>query len=400
MTVVFTDVAGFTGIGERLDPETLHRVMTRYFDAMRDVLERHGGTVEKFIGDAVMAVFGVPTLHEDDALRAVRAADEMRDRLTELNEELDREWGVQIRVRTGVNTGEVVVGDPRAGQSLVVGDAVNVAARLEQAAAQGEILLGPNTRRLVRDAVDVEATELLALKGRGEPVRAFRLRSLLPGAPAFARRLDSPMVGRDRERLLVEQALDRAVQDRTCHLFTVLGAAGVGKSRLASEVIASSSAEALVLSGRCLPYGEGITFWPVVEIVRTAAGLSEGDSPEEARHKLVSVLEGEEERDLIAERVAQVIGLAGGPGELHETWWGVRRFLETLAQRRPLIAIFDDLHWAQPALLDLVEYIAEWSRHAPILLLCLTRPELLDDRPQWGGGKVNATSIQIGRAHV
>jgi len=395
VTVVFTDVAGFTGIGERLDPETLRRVMTQYFDHMRDVLEHHGGTVEKFIGDAVMAVFGVPTLHEDDALRATRAAVQMRDRLAELNERLDREWGVRIRVRTGVNTGEVVAGDPGAGQSLVVGDAVNVAARLEQAATPGEILLGPSTQRLVRDAVEVESTELLALKGRGEPVRAFRLLSIVPGAPAFARRLDSPMIGRERERLLLQQAFDRAVEDQTCHLFTVLGAAGVGKSRLASEVITACSAEALVLSGRSLPYGEGITFWPVIEIVRAAAGLTEDDSPEQARGKIHEVLRDEEDRDLVAARVAQLVGLPDATAELQETWWGVRRFLEALARRRPLIVIFDDLQWAEPVLLDLIDHAAERTRNAPVLLVCLARPEMLDARPGWSGGKVNATSILL-----
>jgi len=291
VTVVFTDMTGSTAMGERLDPETLRRVMTRYYEVLREVLERHGGTVEKFIGDGVMAVFGIPIVHEDDALRAVRAAADMRAELARLNAELDRDHGVTIGIRTGVNTGEVVTG-AGSGDSLATGDAVNVAARLEQAAQPGEVLIGQDTYRLVRDAVEVDGVDPLALKGKADPVPAFRLRSVAVGVEGLARHLDSPMVGRDRERQLLTQAFDRSIDESTCHLFTVLGAAGVGKSRLVAEFLSSVRDTATVLLGRCLPYGEGITYWPITEIVTAAAGIAEADSPEEATRKLFALLEG------------------------------------------------------------------------------------------------------------
>ncbi len=271
VTVVFCDVTGSTNLGERLDPESLRRVMSRYFDEMKTALESHGGTVEKFIGDAVMAVFGIPVLHEDDALRAVRAAQEMRERLDRLNEDLERERGVRLLNRTGVNTGEVVTGARDAGQSLVIGDAVNVAARLEQAAEPGEILIGDTTYRLIRDAVHTEPLEPLALKGKEQPVKAHRLLDVPETAPDAARRLVSPMVGRDRQLGVLRRAFEDAVTDSACHLFTVLGTAGVGKSRLVNEFVTEVERHATVLRGRCLPYGEGITFWPVRELVQAAA---------------------------------------------------------------------------------------------------------------------------------
>ncbi|MGH2661976.1 MAG: ATP-binding protein [Actinomycetota bacterium] len=395
VTVVFTDVTGSTALGERLDPESLRRLMTRYFDEMRTVLERHGGTVEKFIGDAIVAVFGVPVLHEDDALRAVRAAAEMRDALETLNEELDREWGVRIQVRTGVNTGEVVAGDPALGQSMVVGDAVNVAARLEQTAPPDSIQIGATTYRLVRDAVEVAGLEPLALKGKAQAVPAYRLLHVRPGAPAFERRMDSPMVGRDREQLLLNQAFERAAEERSCHLFTVLGAAGVGKSRLAAELVSMCRMRARVHGGRCLPYGEGITFWPIVEVVREAAEITDEDSAQQGRTKIDALLEGQEDADLVAERVAQVVGLADVTTEAEEITWAVRRLFEALAETEPLVVVLDDIHWAEPTLLDLIEHVADWSRDAPLLLVCLARAELLDIRPTWGGGKLNATSIHL-----
>jgi class 3 adenylate cyclase/tetratricopeptide (TPR) repeat protein len=395
VTLVFTDVASSTELGERLDAESLRKVMSRYFEAMREAIEHHEGTVEKFIGDAVMAVFGVPTLHEDDALRAVRAADEMRTALGALNEELDREWGVRVETRTGVNTGEVVVGDPGSDQGLVLGDAVNVAARLEQVAGAGEILIGADTHRLVRDAVEAEAMEPLLLKGKREAVPAFRLLAVKPGAPGYTRRLDSPMVGRDGERILLWQAFERAVRDRTCHLFTILGVAGVGKSRLAGELTTASSERATILGGRCLPYGEGITYWPVVEMVRQAAGITEQDTFEAVRARIRDVLAGEADAPLVADRLAPLFGAAGGATGTEEASWAVRRFLESVAATRPVVVVFDDIHWGEPIFLDLVEYVAEWSREAPILLVCLARPELLDARSEWGGGKLNATSIHL-----
>ena len=229
VTIVFTDVTGSTALGEQLDPEAMRRVMDRYFAEMRTVLERHGGTVEKFIGDAVMAVFGIPVVHEDDALRALRAASEMRERLAALNSELSAERGVTIAVRTGVNTGEVVAGDPGQGQAFATGDAVNVAARLEQAAAPGQILIGPQTHRLVREAVRAEAVAPLDLKGKAEPVEAWRLVEVLPYAPAFSRRIDAPFVGRERELAALRTAYERVRDERSCELVTVTGAPGIDR---------------------------------------------------------------------------------------------------------------------------------------------------------------------------
>src|SRR6266545_3370483 len=278
VTVVFSDLAGSTSLGERLDRESLGRVMARWFEAMRAVLERHGGTVQKFIGDAVMAVFGIPALHEDDAVRAVRAAAELRRGLEGLNRDLLRDWGVTLEMRTGINTGEVVAGDPNVGDALVLGDAVNVAARLEQVAA-------------------------LTLKGNGQPVAAFRLLSVTPGVPGHARRLDAPMVGRERPLRLLRDVFEAAAGDGACHLVTVLGPAGVGKSRLAAEFLAEVGEQATVLRGRCLSYGEGITYWPVTELLRAAAGLTDADGPDAARAKL-EALAGEERAAPIADRLA------------------------------------------------------------------------------------------------
>jgi class 3 adenylate cyclase/tetratricopeptide (TPR) repeat protein len=392
VTVVFADVAGSTPLGERLDPEALRRVMGRYFDRMKAVIERHGGTVEKFIGDAVMAVFGLPTLHEDDALRAVRAAVDMRTALAELNRELERERGVAIAVRTGVNTGEVVAGDG-SGETLATGDTINTAARLQQAAEPDEILIGGPTYRLVRDAVTAEPVEALDLKGKADPVPAFRLLEVAVDAEAVPRRRDSPMVGRRREQDLLRLAFGRAVEERGCHLVTVLGPAGVGKSRLVEEFL--GTVDAASFRGRCLPYGEGITYWPLIEVIRQAAGIAEGDDPQAARAKLRGLCATGERGDLVFERVSQVLGLSADSAVPEETFWAIRRLLETLAQVRPVIVVFDDIHWGEPTFFDLIEHIAEWTQDAPLLMVCLSRRELLEARPGWGGGKVNATMTQL-----
>ncbi|MDQ3865672.1 MAG: AAA family ATPase [Actinomycetota bacterium] len=394
VTVVFADVSGSTAIGERLDPESLRRVMARYFEEMRRVLDRHGGTIEKFIGDAVMAVFGIPVVHEDDALRAVRAAVEMREALAALNEELRGSWGVELAVRIGVNTGEVVAGDHAESQSFVAGDAVNVAARLEQAAGTGEIWIGEATYRLVRDAVRVDTPASLRLRGKEHEVPAHRLLTVASGSPGIARRLDSALVGREHERRLLDEVFSRAVRERACHLFTILGPAGVGKSRLIEEFLRSARDRARVVRGRCLPYGEGITFWPVIEAVKDAAGLVGEDSPDEVRRHVRALLD--DEAGPVAERLLEAIGLSGAPVGGEETFWAVRKFLEALARPTPLVAVFDDVHWGEPTFLDLLRHVAEWSHDAPILLLCLARPELLDLRPVWGGGMLNATTVLLG----
>ena len=395
VTALFSDVTGSTAMGERLDPETLRRVMSRYFEAMRSVIEHHGGTVEKFIGDAVMAVFGIPRSHEDDALRAVRAARDMGRALQELNSRFERDHGITITVRTGINTGEVVSGEIRDRQQLATGDTVNVAARLEQAAAPGEILLGGDTYRLVRDAVEVEQVAPLELKGKSEPVQAFQLVSVAEMVPGIARRLDAAFVGRARERGLLRDAFARAVADRSSYLFTVLGPAGVGKSRLVAEVIDELDGGCTVTSGRCLPYGDGITFWPVIEILKTSAGIGDADGPSDVQGKLLEALGADEDAGSVQAKLSALLGLAPQSGSIEETFWAVRRFLEGLVSGGPLIVVIDDLHWAEPTLLDLIEHVADWSRDAPILLVCLARPEFLDERPGWGGGKMNAASILL-----
>ncbi len=394
VTIVFADVTGSTALGERLDPEALRRVMGRYFDEMAAVIESHGGTVEKFIGDAVMAVFGIPRLHEDDAVRAVRAAIGMREALASLNTELEREHGEGLAARIGVNTGEVVAGDPSAGQRLVTGDAVNVAARLEQAAAPGEILLGEPTFRLVKDAVEVEPVDALALKGKEERVPAFRLLDVSAGAAGHERHLDSPMVGRAKELSLLEHALERAVTDRTSHLFTLMGPAGVGKSRLVHEFLNGPAAGATILRGRCLSYGEGITLFPIAEVVHRAAAILDSDLPAVARSKLDAVLVGAPDAERVAGLVAGLFGWAE-PGATEDAFWAVRKLLEHLARERPVVVVFDDIHWGEPTFLDLIEHLADWTREAALLLLCIARPELLEVRPGWGGGKMNATSILL-----
>jgi class 3 adenylate cyclase/tetratricopeptide (TPR) repeat protein len=380
VTVLFCDVTGSTALGERLDPESLRRVMARYFEAMTAVIERHGGTVEKFIGDAVMAVFGVPVLHEDDALRGLRAAAEMQQAVTGLNEELERDYGTTLELRIGVNTGEVVTGTK---ERLATGDAVNVAARLEQAASPGEVLLGEETFRLAREGVEVEPVEPLALKGKTEPVTALRLVAVLPDAPAMARRADASMVGRERELDRLHDAFSQALRDSSCQLFTLLGVAGVGKSRLALEFLAGLE-NATVVHSRCLSYGEGITYWPVVGVLKQLLG-------DEPRARFVEL--GADE--LAAETILGVLGEAEAVGSTDEIAWAVRKLLEAAADERPLVVVIDDVHWGEPALLDLIEHIADLSRDASMLLLCMARPELLDRRPAWAGGKLNATTVLL-----
>jgi class 3 adenylate cyclase/tetratricopeptide (TPR) repeat protein len=393
VTVLFTDVTGSTVLGQELDPESLLRIMSRYFEEMKSVVERHGGTVEKFAGDAVLAVFGVPRLHEDDALRAVRAGIEMQQALEGLNEEFERTWGVRIETRTGVNTGEVMAGAPGRGESLVIGDAVNVAARLEQAARPGEILLGEATYRLARDAVVAEGIAPLTLKGIARPVPAWRLLQVVPGAPGWTRRLDSPLVGRDRELGALWETFNRSVQAGACELVSVMGPAGVGKSRLASEFISDVAARATVVMGRCLPYGEGITFWPIIEVLRHAAGVNERDSSEHARAKISQLLPPTDESALVLDRLAALLDISERLPSVQETFWGVRKLFEGLAQRRPLVVVFDDLQWAEPTLLDLLEYLAASIRSAPVQMVCLARPEILDSRPGWMGGERDNASV-------
>jgi class 3 adenylate cyclase/tetratricopeptide (TPR) repeat protein len=345
VTVVFCDVVGSTALGESVDPEALRGLLADYFERMRAILERHGGSVEKFIGDAVMAVFGVPVVHEDDALRAVRAAVEMREALPAL--------GVEGRI--GVMTGEVVTGTE---ERLATGDAVNVAARLQQQAKPGEILIGAETMRLTRDAVVAEAVEPLDLKGKTEPVPAYLLIRAgdLPERPHAG-----PFVGRGRELAVLGQAWERTLAAPACELVTIVGDAGVGKSRLVAEALATVGAA--VVRGRCLPYGEGITYWPVVEVLKQLRVMSPDDRAAAAIRSLL----GETETATSAEEVA----------------WAFRKTLEHASAERPLVVVFDDIQWGEETFLDLIEHVALLSSGSAILLLCTARPELSESRPAW-----------------
>jgi class 3 adenylate cyclase/tetratricopeptide (TPR) repeat protein len=345
VTVLFCDVSGSTSLGETLDPERLRTLLARYFQRMKAIVESHGGTVEKFIGDAVMAVFGVPVLHEDDALRALRAAVEMRDAVPELG----------IEARIGVTTGEVVTGTE---ERLATGDAVNVAARLEQAAEPGEVLIGRPTLALVRDAVEVEPLAPLVLKGKSEPVPAYRL---LGVREVPERRQEAMFVGRERELATLRQAWRRVQAEPHCELVTLVGEAGVGKSRLVAELV--HDVEATVVLGRCLPYGEGITYWAVVEVLKQL----DRQPSEAAAAAAIGSLLGETETATSAEEIA----------------WAFRKTLEHAAAELPLVVVFDDIQWGDETFLDLIEHVALLSTGFSILLLCIGRPELHERRQSW-----------------
>ena len=392
VTVVFCDLKGSTSLGEQLDSESVREVLGVYFSAMRQVLERHGGTVEKYIGDAIMAVFGLPRLHEDDALRAVRAAFEMGTVLQDLNVRLQATWGVRLQNRTGVNTGEVVAADSVAGQRLATGDTINVAARLEQAAPADEVLIGDGTFRLVKDAVTAEPMELLELKGRSTPVRAYRLIGVGRGE-AITRRADLPVVGRRQEFARLLDAFVRALGDSHCEAVTVLGQAGLGKSRLIEEFVHHAGGRAQVLRGRCLHYGDGITFWPIAEALRQAAGILLEDQEAEAWAKLSSLV-GDGHED-VALRLWSLLGSGRGSYGKDELLWSVRHVLETIARRRPLVVIFDDIHWAERIFLDLIEYVVDTSGGVPLLIVCAARHELLDEYPGFLVGHRAAHRIEL-----
>lgn len=343
VTVLFCDVVGSTALGESIDPEALRALLAGYFERMRQIVERHGGVVEKFIGDAVMAVFGVPVVHEDDALRACRTAVEMRAALPEL--------GVQGRI--GVATGEVVTGT---GERLATGDAVNVAARLQQAARPGEVLIGEAAHLLCRRAIEAELVEPLVVKGKAEAVPAFRLAAVLEESEPRALH---PFVGRERELAVVRRAWTRAVAEGRCEPVTITGEAGVGKSRLAMEALATFD-DVRVVRGRCLPYGEAITYWPVVEVIKQVGAVPSDPAAASAIRSLL----GQPKVGTTAEEIA----------------WSFRKLLEEAA---PVICVFDDLQWGEDAFLDLIEHVVLLSSGSPILFLLLARPHLVERRPVW-----------------
>nr|MDP9320879.1 AAA family ATPase [Chloroflexota bacterium] len=403
VTVLFADIVGSTAIGASHDPEVVRRTLSRAFSEVRQVLETHGGTVEKFIGDAVMAVFGIPQTHDDDADRAVRAAFALRDRIAALN--ATGRFALELRI--GVNSGQVVTGD--AGETLVTGDAVNAGARLQAAAAPNEILVGALTQQLTEGAVRYGATREIEAKGIGRLSvwPAAELASTLPAQHRGIAGLRAPLIGRDDELRLLVDSHRKLASERRAALVTIFGSAGVGKSRLVAE-FAEAIGPDRVRRGRCLPYGEGITLWPVVEILRADTGITAVDSHEEATQKLRSAVlasfaEASEDAEAVARRLSVLAGTASRedvlpevPAETmqQELRWGLRRYLERRAATQPLTLVFDDIHWAEAALLDLIEHLAEWSR-APLFLLCMARPDLRELRATWGGGLMNSSAIRL-----
>jgi class 3 adenylate cyclase len=393
VTVVFCNLKGSAELADRLDSEALREVLTLYFSAMTPVVERHGGTVEKYIGDVVMAVFGLPRLHEDDALRAVRAAVQMREELAEVNVRLRAGYGVALESRTGVSTGEVVTGEGGGAQRLATGDTVNVAARLEQAAPPGEILIGESTYRLVREAVAVVPAGPLGLTDEPGAVPAYRLLSVAADTSS-ARSAGLPLVGRARELAALDAEFRRSVAGPEGRLITLVGEAGVGKSRLIEEFVRGIAGQAAVLRGRCLSYGDGITFFPVAEVLRQAAGIVPEDSTEDARIRLRSCF-GERLADATS-RIESVLGLSPDVYAQEELFWAVRVVLGELARRRPLVVVFDDIHWAEPAFLDLLESILDASLSVPLLLVCAARYESREDRPGFAAGRPAASQLELG----
>jgi DNA-binding SARP family transcriptional activator len=362
---------GDSAAPRRLDPELRRRLGDRVLQQVAPVAVRNGATVERLSSDRAMAVFGVPAAHEDDALRAVKTAAELL---------ANQAAGLQI----GIDTGVVLTGDASVGDPLVTGDALDSAAFLQRSSRPGAVVIGDATRQLVRDAVTVDGVELAAEPG-GEPETAWVLLELHAGAPAFERRFDAPLIGRGADLAQLRQAFERTTRERRAHLVTVFGEAGVGKTRLVHELIRSVADEAQALTGRCLSYGEAITYWPLREIVEQAAG------GRDIRELLAESVEAE----AVAERLETAIGSGTGAAVKEEVFWAVRKLAESLAREAPLLIVFEDVHWAEPTLLDLIEYVADWIREAPVLVACLARPELLDERPAWGGGKLNATSILL-----
>ena len=388
VTIVFANPKPHTESGESLEPNAFTDVMTTYFEAMKIALERHGGTVEKFIGDAVMAVFGLPVRHEDDALRAVRAAADMQAALPALNQAFGDRYGVRLLNHIGVNTGEVIAtGDASTGQRLVTGDTVNTAARLEQAAGPAEIILGELTHRLTRDQIEVEVIPPLALKGKAEPVPAYRLVSVREH-PAERATQTTQFVGREAEMARLSEALFSAAGHQRPRLVTVVGDAGVGKSRLIREFATSTKHEAKLIRGRCLPYGDGITFWPLSEAIRGVASIASEDSPDEAIARIRELLGAPDagaDLDAILGRVAAMMGLSEDQFPVAELMWGARRFFEAISASLPLLMVIDDIQSAETTFLEFIDYLLATTTTAPILVLCTARHELQERHPDWAG---------------
>lgn len=384
VTVLFSDLVGSTELGERLDPETVQDALDRYFASAKEAIERHGGLVEKFIGDAILAVFGFPNLHEDDALRGVRAALDMQEALALVNETLERDFDVQLHTRTGVNTGEVVTGDPSAGERLVTGDAVNVAARLEQTAPPDAVVIGETTFALVRTAVGSERLPFLRLKGKADDVVAYRVHSLAAEdsretVPA------APFVDRERERDQIGRLLSEPGEGARQPI-VVLGEAGIGKSRLVAEVLRTRAVTAL--QGRCLPYGDGITYWPIAQVLRRVGDIRGEDGEEFTRRKLRQAVADPVDEPVVLEPLVSLLsGSAVYPAE--EVARAFVGYMEALATSRDVVLLIEDVHWAEPTLLDLVEHMARSGR---VRVVCTARPEFADG----ADGSHQTSMIELG----
>jgi class 3 adenylate cyclase/tetratricopeptide (TPR) repeat protein len=381
-TVLFVDLVDSTALVTGADPEVVRRRVQTFFERVSHCVVTHGGIVEKFAGDAVMAAFGIPQSHEDDAERAVRAGLAIMDAVEEL----------ELEARAGIESGEVVADDSES--TFATGEAVTLAARLQQAGEPGQLLIGPAAHRLTLGKVEVEDVGPVDLKGLNKQIWAWQALSA-NGDGARPQAQQTPLVGRDSELELLTNTYDRALRDKRAHLFTIYGEPGVGKSRLAQE-FSEALEGATVLSGRSLPYGEGVTYWPLAEMVKCAAGIVDDDPLDVAIEKLRSSCEDEV--------VADLLGLASGVLEAvhsersqQEIAWAAREWAQRMAQEQPLVLVFEDIHWAEEPLLELIEHLATWVREAPLLLVSLARPELLDIRPGWGGGRVRATAIELER---
>jgi class 3 adenylate cyclase/tetratricopeptide (TPR) repeat protein len=397
VTILFTDLVGSTARAEGLDPEDVRTTLSSYYARLRAELERHGGTVEKFIGDAVMAIFGAPVSHEDDPERAVRAALAIRDSI-----------GDDLEIRTAVNTGEALVAlGARAveGEGMVSGDVVNTTARLQSAAPVNGILVGEATYRATRHVIEYREAPAVEAKGKAEPVavwEAVTARSRF--GSDVEQQLRTPLVGRERECSLLADALERTRTEQSAQLVTLVGVPGIGKSRLVAELFQTVEAEPDLINwrqGRSLSYGERISFWALGEIVKAHAGILESDDSSAAEEKLAAMVEelveDEREREWIARHARPLVGLEGAAqSDRDEAFAAWRRLLEAAAEQRPLVLVFEDLHWADDGMLDFVDHLADWATTVPLLIVGTARPELLDRRPGWGGGKRNAFTLSIG----
>ena len=396
VSVLFVDLVGFTAASEAADPEDVRARLQRYHARAKAQVERFGGTIEKFVGDAVMAVFGAPVAHEDDAERAVRAGLAILEAMEEL----------ELEARGAVNTGEAVVAleaRPELGEGIVTGDVVNTAARLQSSAPPGGLVTGEQTYWATRHAVEYEELEPVDAKGKSEPVAAWRA---LRARSRFGIDLEpsraTPFVGRDDELEVLRQVYARALRESACHLVTLVGEPGIGKSRLVAELRDHVDAQPELVywrQGRCLPYGEGIALWAFGEIVKAQAGILESDDPEMAREKLAAAVEPlvptATEQAWIVGELARVVGAGEGSADREESFAAWRAFLESVAAQRPLVVVVEDLHWADPALLEFLEHLVDWSSGVPLLVLCTARPELHELHPTWSGGKRNATTISL-----